>query len=463
MEIILLSGGSGKRLWPLSNDSRSKQFLKVLETRDNKYQSMVQRVWAQLKNEGLSKNTTIATSKSQVEIILNQLNDEADIIVEPSRRDTFPAIALAATYLHSVKCIDENEIVAVLPVDPYVNNDFFDKVKELEDAIKFCNSNIALIGVKPTYPSEKYGYIIPTTNNYTETNSKYINVSAFKEKPTKETAEQLLQKGALWNCGIFSFRLSYILNLLIEMNFPVNYNRLLANYSELPKNSFDYQVVEAERNIIVLPYEGEWKDLGTWNTLTEEMKNNQIGKGVLGEGARNTHVINELDIPVTVLGISNAIVAVSPDGILVSDKDKSPKIKDYVQLYNTQPMYDERRWGSYRILDFTKIESGIEVITKKIKVKAGSNLSYQYHNNREETWTIIDGEGLVALNGELKSVTSGDIIKINKKDKHALKAITDLEIIEVQSGISIVEEDIFRIAENWDEIEKKCSKNKILF
>ncbi|MET3937909.1 mannose-1-phosphate guanylyltransferase [Paenibacillus sp. PvP094] len=161
MRIVLLSGGSGKRLWPLSNDTRSKQFLKVLEGPQGQSESMVQRVWRQLQQTGLSELATIATSKPQVEILRSQLGEEVDLVVEPERRDTFPAIALTAVYLYSVQGVGLNETVAILPVDPYVEESFFYKVTELEQVLEISGAELALIGVQPTHPSEKYGYIVP--------------------------------------------------------------------------------------------------------------------------------------------------------------------------------------------------------------------------------------------------------------------------------------------------------------
>lgn len=452
MRLVLLSGGSGKRLWPLSNDSRSKQFLKVLKNEKNSLQSMVQRVWGQLVKENLTESTVIATSKSQVDMLQSQLGQEVNLIIEPSRRDTFPAIALSASYLYSLKNTSLNEVVGVLPVDSYVKNDFFRCVKDLENAINQTQSDIALIGVKPTYPSSKYGYIVPELNE----NNNYLNVNYFTEKPSKENAKTLIAQGALWNCGVFAFKLGFIIKLLEKIGLPTNYEELLNNYEELPKISFDYEVVEKTKNIIVLPYEGYWKDLGTWNTLTEEMSTVQIGKGVITSDCKNTHLINELDIPITVLGISNAVIVASPDGILVSDKVSSPRIKEVIKEFNSRPMYEERRWGWYRVLDYTKSDGGNEVLTKRIGIKAGQNLSYQFHFNRNEVWTIIKGEGIFAYNDKLSVVRAGDVLKINNRDKHAIKAISDLEIVEVQSGTELIEEDIVRIYLYWEDIEKHC-------
>ncbi|WP_028402010.1 sugar phosphate nucleotidyltransferase [Ectobacillus panaciterrae] len=453
MHLILLSGGSGKRLWPLSNDARSKQFLKVLENSNGKLQSMVQRVWGQLGNVGLADSAVIATSKSQVDMIQSQLNSEASLIVEPCRRDTFPAIALAAVYLLSVKEAALNEVVAVLPVDPYVQDRFFESVKELEAVVNDSVADIALIGVQPTYASSKYGYIVPVGE---VSDNQYRKVSCFTEKPTEDKAKELITEGALWNCGVFAFRLGYIINILEQKGFPTNYDELLKHYDKLPKISFDYEVVEKTEEIVVLPYNGYWKDLGTWNTLTEEMDTDQIGKGVISNDCENVHLINELDIPVTVLGVSNTVVAVSPDGILIADKDASPRIKELIGDFDNRPMYEERRWGWYRVLDHTKFEDGNEVLTKRIRIKAGRNLSYQFHNQRSEVWTVVKGEGVFALNGQLRVVRPGDVLQIGVGDHHALKAVSDLEFIEVQSGTVLIEEDIVRVYMTWDEVEEHC-------
>lgn len=456
MKLVLLSGGSGKRLWPLSNDARSKQFLKVLEDVTNPSKSMVQRVWSQLNRVNLSDSTIIATSKTQVDMIQNQLGQKVELVIEPSRRDTFPAILLAASYLYSEKNIHLDETVAILPVDPFVNESFFEQVKQLEIILNQCEAEVALIGVKPTYPSSKYGYINPTTNPTTNPTIEYLRVHSFIEKPSESEAEILIEKNALWNCGVFAFKLKFVISLLEERGLPLNYNELLEQYDKLPQNSFDYEVIEKIDNIVVLPYDGYWKDLGTWRTLTEEMQTFQIGKGIITEDCENTHLINELDIPITVLGVSNVIVAASPDGILVADKEKSPRIKEIVGHYDNRPMYEERRWGWYKVLDHLKTDENYEVLTKRIGVKAGKNLSYQFHQHRSEVWTIIRGEGIFVQNDKLRVVRQGDVLEIPVGHKHGLKAVTDLEMIEVQTGTQLIEGDIVRVFMTWDEVEEHC-------
>ncbi|WP_438349497.1 sugar phosphate nucleotidyltransferase [Paenibacillus sp. FA6] len=455
MKIVLLSGGSGKRLWPLSNESRSKQFLKVLRNDVGERESMVQRVWGQITKAGLSEHAYIATSKPQVEMIQSQLGNEIEIIVEPERRDTFPAIALAATYLYSIQGVSLNETIVVMPVDPYVNESFFHKTKELELILNESGADLALMGVKPTYPSEKYGYIVP--NKGTQVEDPYVTVHSFREKPREEEAVAMIQQAALWNCGVFAFKLDFLINILIENNYPIHYDEMSRHYSKLPKNSFDYEVVEKAGHIVALPYAGEWKDLGTWNTLTEEIETSLIGKGIIAGDSHNTHVINELDIPITLINLSNVVVAASPDGILVSDKASSPMIKEVMKHSDQRPMYEERRWGRYRVLDYLKYPDGKEVLTKRICVSPGQNLSYQYHSLRDEVWTVVSGHGEMVLNGKHLSVNSGDVLVISKDTRHSLRAETEMDIIEIQTGTELIEEDIVRLAFDWNEIMQLCS------
>ncbi|NMO97551.1 sugar phosphate nucleotidyltransferase [Paenibacillus lemnae] len=456
MKLVLLSGGSGKRLWPLSNDARSKQFLKVLENEDQLMESMVQRVWGQIKAAGLDKSTIIATSSKQVDILQNQLGD-VPIIAEPERRDTFPAIALASVYLHSLKGVSLDETVCILPVDPYVEDHFFERIKELDRTLNNGDAKIALMGVKPTYPSSKYGYIIPQADSEQD---GFMKASHFTEKPTEEKAEELIAQQALWNCGVFAFKLGYMIDKLFQSEVPLQYKELIKNYSQLPKISFDYEVVEKEKNIAVLPYEGCWKDLGTWNTLTENMAVHQIGDGAVSDDCENTHLINELDIPVTVIGLSNIVVAVSPDGILVSDKSASPRVKDMVASDQT-PMYEERSWGWYRVLDYTKYENEEEVLTKRIGLNEGKHLSYQKHCQRSTTLNIVSGEGVLVFNDKVFEIKSGDVFTIPSHIFYGIKAVRDVEFIEIQKGSVLQEDDIIEMFSTWEEIEAHCSTRRI--
>ncbi|MBP3041417.1 cupin domain-containing protein [Bacillaceae bacterium Marseille-Q3522] len=454
MKLVLLSGGSGKRLWPLSNDTRSKQFLKVLEDKDGNQQSMVQRVWQQLAAVGLGESAVIATSKTQTEMIYNQLGD-VPLIVEPERRDTFPAIALAGSFLYSEFHTDLEETVIVLPVDPFVDDDFFENIKLLEGVLKKSEAELALVGVKPTYPSSKYGYIVP--KNVEQAN--FYTVERFTEKPSEEKAATLIKQNALWNCGVFAFKLRYLIDHLQEKNLPFNYKELSLCYGELPKISFDYEVVEKANHIVALPYEGYWKDLGTWNTLTEEMSVSQIGKGIISENSNNTHLVNELEIPITVVGLSDVIVAASPDGILVSDKASSPKVKELIGGFEQPPMYEERIWGWSKVLDYAKYDNE-EMVTRRICIEKDKNSTYHYHHLRNEVWTIVRGEGELILDDQIRRVKAGDIIHIPVGRKHAIRAIRELEFIEVQTGREVVDTDFERLSEKWDDILNSYQHSK---
>ena len=292
MNIILLSGGSGKRLWPLSNEIRSKQFIKFFRREDGEYESMVQRIYGQIKKVDPEAKITIATAKSQVSAINNQLEENVGISVEPCRRDTFPAIALATMYLKDVLKVDENESVVVCPIDPFVEEDYFECVKGLAKQADKGEANLVLMGIEPTYPSDKYGYIIPAENSETSF------VKAFKEKPSEETAAEYIKEGALWNGGIFAYKLKYVIDKAHELIDFTDYYDLFSQYSSLEKISFDYAVVEKENKIQVNRFRGKWKDIGTWNTLTESITDNVIGKGELGDECNNVHIINEMDVPI---------------------------------------------------------------------------------------------------------------------------------------------------------------------
>lgn len=455
MKLILLSGGSGKRLWPLSNDARSKQFLRMLEGPDGRKESMVERVWRQLGESGIRSSAYIATGQAQEELLRAHVGPEVPLIVEPSRRDTFPAIALSAVYLYSILGVSLEETVAVLPVDPYVEDDFFRRVTELEGVINQTGCDMALMGVAPTYPSAKYGYIVPEPEDSRVAAAGVGNsrrVRRFTEKPDEAAAAGLIAEGALWNCGVFAFKLGYLIQLLIDRGLPIHYDGMLQHYERLKKTSFDYEVVEQAAHIEVLRYDGYWKDLGTWNTLTEEMKSPMLGDGWMTEDCKDTHVLNELGIPIAVLGLSGIVVAASPDGILVSDKAASPRIKEVMQNNDRRPMYEERRWGHYLVLDQVRHDDGTSAITKRVCLEAGCNFSYHFHTDRSEVWTILSGRGEMILDGATRLLQAGDVAIIPTRAAHTLKAYTNMQLIEVQRGIRLVEEDIVRLGTEWSSI-----------
>ena len=435
MNIILLSGGSGVRLWPLSNEVRSKQFIKIFRDDNGNHESMVQRMCRMIVGVNKDAKITIATSRSQVPSIRNQLGYDVDISIEPCRRDTFAAIALSIAYLHDVKGISLNDSVVVVPVDPQVDKEYFDVIKKMNDIAG--QANLTLMGIEPTYPSEKYGYIIPNGNSY-----------RVVEKPKEIEAKEYIKQGALWNGGVFAFKIKYLLDISKELLGTSNYKELSNNYENLKKISFDYAVAEQENSINVVKYNGFWKDLGTWNTFTEAMVEPTGGNVILGENCENVHVVNELSIPVIGLGIKDIVVAASPDGILVSDKASSAQLKKYVP--NNRPMFEKREWGEYRVLDYQIYENGIQCLTKELIIQPNKNISYQKHEHRSETWTVVKGKGQLLINDEVRPITAGDSVSIGLEDKYSVKALEELHIIEVQIGDNLVEDDIERFAWDWE-------------
>lgn len=430
MNIVLLSGGSGQRLWPLSNDVRSKQFIKIFHRPDGTLESMVQRVYRQILETDPQATVTIATAKSQVSAIHNQLGENVGISVEPCRRDTFPAIALSAAYLKDVRGLGENEPVVVCPVDPYVENDYFEALKKLNDRALVSGANLVLMGIEPTYPSEKYGYIIPTGTE------QVSRVSMFKEKPTEAVAREYISKGALWNGGVFAFRLGYVLERAHQLLDFEDYEDLFRKYDTLQKISFDYAVVEHEPNIEVMRFSGTWKDLGTWNTLTEAMDSNSVGQAMFNDNCRNVHVVNELDVPILCMGLQNVVVSASPNGILVSDKEQSSYIKPFVSSLNQRVMFAEKSWGSFRVIDVDDSS-----MTIKVTLNPGHSMNYHSHSRRDEVWTVISGKGRTVVDGMAQTVQAGDVITMAAGCRHTVFAETELKLIEVQLGKEISVDD----------------------
>lgn len=442
MKIILLSGGSGRRLWPLSNDARSKQFLRLLEAPDGGTESMIQRIVRQIHLAGLTQKAsdiTIATNATQIEAIISQLGEEVEAVTEPSRRDTFPAIALATTYLRKVKHCKPDETIVVMPCDPYTDSGYFETIRKMVEVVEQDKAEMALMGIRPTYASTKFGYIVPRSDA-----GGYYPVERFTEKPDTVRAARLIAEGALWNGGVFAFRLGYVTQIVDRYLTDESFYGFRSRYEELPKISFDYEVVEKAKNVAVVPFEGTWEDLGTWNALSKRLHRPTSGNVLLGDYVEGVNIINELEIPLFCEGIKDSIVAAGPDGIMVCSKERSEYIKDYVGKLHLRPMYEERRWGNYKVLNHELFDDGFEQLTKLITIHPGSAISYHIHRHRTEVWSITDGNGFYILEGKQHSLKRGDVVTIRPLQRHGIKAVTPLTFIEIQSGSPLVEEDIER-------------------
>ena len=309
-------------------------------------------------------------------------------------------------------------------------------LQKLSDQAKKGEANLVLMGIEPTYPSEKYGYIIPTGNDFIS------DVKSFKEKPQVDVAREYIAQGALWNGGVFAYKLSYVLDVAKELLGTSDYRELYDGYQELKKISFDYAVVEQEKSIQVMRFVGEWKDLGTWNTLTEAMSDTTLGDAQLSDNCENVHVINELAVPVFAMGLKDVVIAAGPDGILVSDKDQSSFIKPYVDQIVRGVMFAEKSWGTYYVLDQQK-----ESLTIRVTLYPEQRMNYHSHAHRDEVWTVVSGTGWAVLDGEKKKLSVGDVISMPAGCRHTVIAETELKIIEVQLGkdIDVKDKEIFEL------------------
>ena len=219
----------------------------------------------------------------------------------------------------------------------------------------------------------------------------------------------------------------------------IDYKDLFAKYDTLTKISFDYAVVEHEKSIAVMRFKGQWKDLGTWNTLAEAMEEPTMGKVMLNDQCENVHVINELNVPVLCMGLKNVIVSASAEGILVSDTEQSSAIKPFVDAIDQPIMFAEKSWGDYHVLD-----SREGSLTVRLEMKAGAQMSYHSHKLRKELWTVLSGEGVAFVDGKEQNVRSGDLISIPANVKHTIQAKTPLSLLEVQIGeISVKDKQKF--------------------
>lgn len=421
LHIILLSGGSGKRLWPLSNDVYSKQFIRLFRGADGAYESMMMRAYRGIRAAGDAR-ITVATGENQVSTIRSQLGKNVELCTEPCRRDTFPAIALTASLINARGGRDD-DVVVTCPVDAYVEEEYYQALYALSELVRRSDVRLTLMGVEPTEPSEKYGYILPAGKE------KVSPVAAFHEKPSAEKAAAYIRQGALWNSGVFAFRLGYILEKARELLGASDYETLSAGYAALPRISFDYAVAEKEESIRVMRFQGTWKDIGTWNSLTEVLDSSSIGPVKTDDACKNLSVINQLNLPVLCMGVKNAVVCAAPDGILISDKEASVGLKAHMNALDDEPRYAEYDWGTYQALAADR-----NSFICRIVMQAGNRIRSHSHALRDECWFITGGVGEVLIDGERRSVGLGSVIQMPRGVRHGLLAREEMSLIEVQTG-----------------------------
>lgn len=425
MKIVLLSGNTDKRLWPLSGNAKAKQFINFFNV-DNEYLSMIQIITSKIKEKCANAEVFVTSKKNQISTIKSQLVEDVSVIVEPELKGTFPAALISSLYLTELNKANKDDVVIFLPVDMYADDDYFSLISQFENAINQSNFDLILMGANPTYPSEKYGYISSNSNEI------FGRMNDFKINVTKDEAQKLIDEGYLWNCGLFACRLGKIIEIgHYKYNFD-DYFDIFNKYNMIEKSSLDNILINNVSSIGIVRYNGQWKDIGTWNTLTEVMTDNILGNVVLDNNCENTHIINELDIPVLGMGLKDIVVAASSNGILVSNKHDSSYILPFVESFDNKTMYAEKSWGSFKVVDVQD-----ESMTLSVTLKQGNKMKYHSHDFRDEVWTIVSGNGRTVVDGMEQLVKAGDVVTIQAGCKHTIIAETDLKIIEVQIGKEI--------------------------
>lgn len=391
MKIVLLSGGLGTRLWPASDKQNPKQFLKLF---NNNQDSMLQITYNHISK--LNLPVYIASQNIWTQTIYNQLGENIKIISEPNSMDTFAAILNVAEYLYYKENISKNEIIAIVPTDHFVQEDFYKILYNCHLNMIKNNSNYGLIGINPKYPDSKYGYICSNGNI----------VETFVEKPSINDAEKLIKQGASWNSGILLFKIESVLKKANDIFKHDTYEQFIKNYKNLPKTSFDYAVLEKEKNISVVNYDDKWDDLGTWNTLS---------KYISKEDSNGNNIINYENKPIRINNIGNLIVVNSMNGLLIEKKDNI--------------IYE--KWGRYQIIYSN--ESFDNIITiKNMYIDDESETQKSKCIDLKKILFILGGVGKIYINDTSKIIKTNDIVSVYNNEIYYIKGIKNLNIIEIQ-------------------------------
>lgn len=451
---IILAGGSGSRLWPLSRELYPKQLLNLISDK-----SLLQSTFERLtncmqKDEILSITNT--KHSANVRMQLAQLTENPKVLSEPVSKNTAPAIALATKYI--MQETGEDPVILVVPSDHLIQDKehFLSTVKKGEKLAE--EGYIVTFGIKPNYPETGYGYI-----NTLKPLDIGFKVKEFVEKPNLETAEKYLKAGTYyWNSGIFMFKASTML-AEIEKNAPeiakiaqnVDFTKSsdipFVEFDKMPSISIDYAVMEKSDKIALVALESDWNDLGSWQSIYDVSKkdehNNVFIGHVIDEGSKNSFVYASSKL-VTTIGLEDTVIVETEDAILACKKDRTQDVK---HIYETLKKQNDdthlihktvyRPWGFY-----TVIAQGDGFLSKIIHVNSGQKLSVQSHNHRSEHWVVLTGTAKVVLEANERILSPGHSVDIPVKAIHSLQNPykEDLEIIEVQKGDILAEDDIIR-------------------
>lgn len=449
---IILAGGSGSRLWPLSRELYPKQLLNL-----NSDKSLLQLTYERLKN-CTSEIISITNTKhsSNIRMQLSEISNSPVVLSEPVAKNTAPAIVLAAKYI--MQKTNSDPVIIAVPSDHLIEDKekFISTVKKGEKLAE--KGYIVTFGIEPSYPETGYGYI-----NTSEKIEDGFKVKAFVEKPDIETAKEYLEaKTYFWNSGIFMFKASTlfeetfkhapdIAKVSEEINFSETDEIPFINFDKMPSISIDYAIMEKSDKIALVKLESDWNDLGSWQSIYDVSKKDENGNvfigHVLDKSSKNSFVYSSSKLVATI-GLEDTVIVETEDAILACKKDRTQDVK---QVYETLKQQNDnthlvhktvyRPWGFY-----TVIAQGEGFLTKIIHVNPGQKLSVQSHNFRSEHWVVLSGTAKVVLEGKELILSPGHSVDIPLKAIHSLQNPyeKDIEIIEVQKGNPLIEEDIIR-------------------